>query len=111
MNQKGPMRPEFGQVRLKPGLGLKQLPTLHSTEGLRVGMAALITSSHQLLPDIRQILHVSTEHVDALRACDFHIKAVLFCHVALHSNASRKRTIRFLCFFFIFFPEQILRDL
>ena len=53
-------------------------------------MAALITSSHQLLPDIRQIFDVSTEHVDALRACDFHIQAVLFCYVALHSNASRE---------------------
>ena len=56
--------------------------TLHRSHGLTVRMSAFEASIDQFLPDLWKLMSRSAEHVDALPARDFCVKAVFLRDLA-----------------------------
>src|SRR5262245_55386428 len=63
---------------------------LYGPEGLPVGMSGLEAGGDQFLPDVRQLLDARTEQVDALRASDLGVEAVLLRDLAEHHQLLRR---------------------
>ncbi len=55
---------------------------LDGTQRLAVGVAALEARVHKLLPDVRQVLQLGAEQIDALAAGDLGVEAVVPCRLA-----------------------------